>query len=94
MVKSSEAVNMIGMEKGGEGKGREGRGGEDVGGRGEALFALLFEGWGTIWSLLIFIKVTNEMKWNENIHVHTNILCSHIAWLIEAGRGKHKEIYN
>lgn len=48
MVKSSEAVNMIGMEKGGEGKGREGRGGEDVGGevrhclhyclRGEALF--------------------------------------------------------
>lgn len=44
MVKSSEAVNMIGMEKGGEGKGREGRGGEDVGGRGEALFALLFEG--------------------------------------------------
>lgn len=35
---------MIGMEKGGEGKGREGRGGEDVGGRGEALFALLFEG--------------------------------------------------
>ena len=44
MVKSSEAVNMIGMEKGGEGKGREGRGGEDVGARGEALFALLFEG--------------------------------------------------
>ena len=44
MVKSSEAVNMIGMEKGGEGKGREGRGGEDVGGRDEALFALLFEG--------------------------------------------------
>ena len=44
MVKSSEAVNMIGMEKGGERKGREGRGGEDVGGRGEALFALLFEG--------------------------------------------------
>ena len=44
MVKRSEAVNMIGMEKGGEGKGREGRGGEDVGGRGEALFALLFEG--------------------------------------------------
>lgn len=44
MVKSSEAVNMIGMEKGGEGKGREGRGGEDAGGRGEALFALLFEG--------------------------------------------------
>ena len=35
---------MIGMEKGGEGKGREGRGGEDAGGRGEALFALLFEG--------------------------------------------------
>ena len=35
---------MIGMEKGGEGKGREGRGGEDGGGRGEALFALLFEG--------------------------------------------------
>ena len=35
---------MIGMEKGGEGKGMEGRGGEDVGGRGEALFALLFEG--------------------------------------------------
>lgn len=54
MVKSSEAVNIIGMEKGGEGKGRkgreregkggEGRGGEDAGGRGEALFALLFEG--------------------------------------------------
>lgn len=44
MVKSSEAVDMIGMEKGGEGKGMEGRGGEDVGGRGEALFALLFEG--------------------------------------------------
>ena len=35
---------MIEMEKGGEGKGREGRGGEDAGGRGEALFALLFEG--------------------------------------------------
>ena len=44
MVKSSEAVNMIEMEKGGQGKGREGRGGEDAGGRGEALFALLFEG--------------------------------------------------
>lgn len=33
MVKSSEAVNMIGIEKGGDGKGREGRGGEDAGGR-------------------------------------------------------------
>ena len=31
MVKSSEAVNMIGMEKGGEGKGREGKGGEGRG---------------------------------------------------------------
>ena len=30
MVKSSKAVNTIGIEKGGEGKGREGRGGEDV----------------------------------------------------------------
>lgn len=50
MVKSSETVNMIGMEKGGEGKGREGRRGEGKmqGGevrhclhyclRGEALF--------------------------------------------------------
>ena len=44
MVKNSEAVNMIGMEKGGEGKGREGRGEKDAGGRGESLFALLFEG--------------------------------------------------
>lgn len=33
MVKSSEAVNMIGIEKGWDGKGREGRGGEDAGGR-------------------------------------------------------------
>lgn len=30
MVKSSKAVNTIGIEKGGEGKGREGRGGEDA----------------------------------------------------------------
>jgi len=30
MVKSSKAVNMTGIEKGGEGKGREGRGGEDA----------------------------------------------------------------
>lgn len=28
MVKSSKAVNMTGIEKGGEGKGREGKGGE------------------------------------------------------------------
>ena len=36
MVKSSEAVNMIGMEKGGEGKGwkREGREREGKGGEG------------------------------------------------------------
>ena len=34
MVKSSEAVNIIGMEKGGEGKGREGREREGKGGEG------------------------------------------------------------
>ena len=37
---------------------------------------------------LIFVEVTNEMKSNQNVHVHTNILCSQIAWLIEAGRRK------
>ena len=34
MVKSSKAVNTIGIEKGGEGKGREGREREGKGGEG------------------------------------------------------------
>ena len=34
------------------------------------------------WCLLISIEVTNEMKWNENGHVHANIPRAQIAWLI------------
>ena len=33
-----------------------------------------------------------KIKFKHTSHVHTNILCSHmhVAWLIKAGRGKHK----
>lgn len=34
-----------------------------------------------------------QIKLNSNRHVHTIIPCLHIAWLIEAGRGKRIVIY-
>ena len=34
-----------------------------------------------------------QIKSNSNRHVHTNIPCLHIAWFIEADRGKRKVIY-
>ena len=38
------------------------------------------------------LQITNEIKLNQiklNEYIHTNILCSQIAWLIEVGRGTH-----
>ena len=51
-----------------------------------------------LWFMIPVLLLINLHKvqiiLNQNKYIHTNILCSQIAWLIEVGRGKHKVLYN
>ena len=43
------------------------------------------------WNSLLFLGYKRELS--IHVHVHAKILSSHIAWLIEVGRGKNKVTY-